>query len=85
VEARLQADLEVYFAEVDLEVSKKAWAFDVLIETLGDPDVFVRLAAAQALSEINDPRARRALEHASERDTEAAVRDAAAAAALNCK
>ncbi len=85
LEARLQRELETYFAEVDLQVSKEAWAFDVLIESLRDSDVFVRLAAAQALGEIGDPRARRALERAAEQDTEGAVREAAASAASNCQ
>ncbi len=85
VEARLQREFEAYFSEVDLFVSKEAWAFDVLIEALQDSDCFVRVAAAQALGEIGDPRARRALEHASEHDTEGAVRESAASAAFSCQ
>ena len=83
LEARLQRELEAYFSEVDLQVSKESWAFDVLIEALRDSDCFVRVAAAQALGEIGDPRARRGLERAAEQDTEDAVREAASAAALN--
>jgi len=85
LEARLQRELEIYFAQVDIFVSKEAWAFDALIEALRDSDCLVRVAAAQALGQIGDARARRALERAAVQDAEAAVREAAAAAALDCR
>ena len=81
IERHLQRELETYFAQVDLQVSKEAWPFAVLIEALADPDVFVRLAAAQALGEIGDLRARRALLRVAEHDPEQAVRESAAASA----
>lgn len=80
VEVLLQRQLEAYFVQVDLQVSKEAWDFDVLLEALADPDTFVRHAAAQILGQIGDHRARRALRHAAEHDPEQAVREAAATA-----
>jgi HEAT repeat protein/beta-lactamase regulating signal transducer with metallopeptidase domain len=65
-------------APAERPAQQPAGAVGALIETLGDANASVRIAAANSLGQLGDPRAIAALAKALREDTDARVREAAA-------